>query len=145
MKRRDFMRLGLVGAGVSALSVMPQMASAQTAPAQLLGAGGLFYTKDNAGRWSGKVATHLPSAQIEKSATGTTVTVTTAHEMNGFEHYIVKHVLLDHNYQFLDEHFFNPAVDKTASSSFKLKDYAGVLHIVSMCNKHDVWLAAVDV
>ena len=33
MKRRDFMRVGLAGAGLSALSVMPQIATAQTAPA----------------------------------------------------------------------------------------------------------------
>jgi superoxide reductase len=145
MKRRDFMRLGLAGAGLSALSAVPQIATAQSASAELLGAGGLFYTKENAGRWSGKVATHLPSAQIEKSANGTIVNVITAHEMNGFEHYIVKHTLLDHNYQFLDEHFFNPTTDKTASSSFNIKSYAGILHVVSMCNKHDLWLATVEV
>ena len=35
MKRRDFMRLGLAGAGLSALSAMPQIATAQSASAQL--------------------------------------------------------------------------------------------------------------
>jgi superoxide reductase len=105
-----------------------------------MGAGGLFYTKENAGRWAGKIATHLPAVEIEKS----TVKVTTAHEMNGFEHYIVKHVLLDKNYQFLDEHFFNPTIDKIAQSTFNLPNYSGTLHVLSLCNKHDLWLTTVE-
>lgn len=144
MKRRDFISLGLVGAGFMTLNATPLLA--ETKPVQqLVGAGGLFYTKENAGRWAGKVATHLPTIEIEKSATGATVKVVTAHEMNGFEHYIVKHVLLDKNYQFLDEHFFNPAVDKTAQSTFTLTNYSGTLHVLSLCNKHDLWLNSVDV
>lgn len=138
MKRRDFMRLGLAGAGLTVLSSTPVLAETKTA--QLVGAGGLFYTKENAGRWSGKVATHLPTVEIEKS----TVKVTTAHEMNGFEHYIVKHVLLDKNYQFLEEHLFNPTVDKTAVSTFSLSNYSGTLHVLSLCNKHDLWLTTVE-
>ncbi len=139
MKRRDFMRLGLAGAGLTVLSATPVLA--ETKNAQLVGAGGLFYTKENAGRWAGKVATHLPTVEIEKS----TVKVTTAHEMNGFEHYIVKHVLLDKNYQFLDEHLFNPTVDKTAISTFSLPNYSGTLHVLSLCNKHDLWLTSIEV
>ena len=138
MKRRDFMRLILAGAGLTVLSATPVLA--ETKPAQLVGAGGLFYTKENAGRWTGKVATHLPTVEIEKS----TVKVTTAHEMNGFEHYIVKHVLLDKNYQFLDEHLFNPTVDKAAISTFSLPNYRGMLHVLSLCNKHDLWLTSIE-
>ncbi|MDD5229497.1 MAG: desulfoferrodoxin family protein [Methylococcales bacterium] len=138
MKRRDFMRLGLVGAGLMTLNGTPLLA--ETNSPKLIGAGGLFYTKENAGRWAGKVATHLPTVEIEKS----TVKVTTAHEMNGFEHYIVKHVLLDKNYQFLDEHFFNPTIDKTAVSTFTLSNYSGTLHVLSLCNKHDLWLNSVE-
>lgn len=138
MKRRDFMRLSLAGAGLTVLSATPVLA--ETKPAQLVGAGGLFYTKENAGRWTGKVATHLPTVEIEKS----TVKVTTAHEMNGFEHYIVKHVLLDKNYQFLDEHLFNPTVDKAAISTFSLPNYRGMLHVLSLCNKHDLWLTSIE-
>jgi superoxide reductase len=139
MNRRDFMRLSLAGAGLMTLNATPLLAETKSA-AQLVGAGGLFYTKENAGRWAGKVVTHLPTVEIEKS----TVKVTTAHEMNGFEHYIVKHVLLDKNYQFLDEHVFNPTVDKTAVSTFTLPNYSGTLHVLSLCNKHDVWLTTVE-
>lgn len=139
MNRRNFMRWGLAGAGLMTLNATPLLA-AETKTAELIGAGGLFYTKENAGRWAGKVATHLPTVEIEKS----TVKVTTAHEMNGFEHYIVKHVLLDKNYQFLDEHFFNPTVDKIAVSTFTLPNYKGTLHVLSLCNKHDLWLATIE-
>jgi superoxide reductase len=135
MNRRNFMRLGLASAGFLTLNATPLLA-AETKTAGIIGAGGLFYTKENAGRWAGKIATHLPTVEIEKS----TVKVTTAHEMNGFEHYIVKHVLLDKNYQFLDEHFFNPTTDKIAQSTFNLPNYSGTLHVLSLCNKHDLWL-----
>ncbi|GDX85195.1 hypothetical protein LBMAG43_12370 [Methylococcaceae bacterium] len=138
MNRRDFMRLGLAGAGLMTLNATPLLA--ETKSAQPMGAGGLFYTKENPGRWAGKIATHLPAVEIEKS----TVKVTTAHEMNGFEHYIVKHVLLDKNYQFLDEHFFNPTIDKIAQSTFNLPNYSGTLHVLSLCNKHDLWLTTVE-
>ncbi len=138
MNRRNFMRLGLAGAGLMTLNATPLLA--ETKQAELIGAGGLFYTKENAGRWAGKIATHLPTIEIEKS----TVKVTTAHEMNGFEHYIVKHILLDKNYQFLDEHFFNPTTDKVAISTFNLPNYSGTLHVLSLCNKHDLWLNSVE-
>ncbi len=138
MNRRNFMRLGLAGAGLMTLNATPLLA--ETKQAELLGAGGLFYTKENAGRFAGKIATHLPAIEIEKS----TVKVTTAHEMNGFEHYIVKHILLDKNYQFLDEHFFNPTTDKVAISTFTLPNYSGTLHVLSLCNKHDLWLNSIE-
>ena len=138
MNRRNFMRLGLAGAGLMTLNSAPLLA--ETKQAELIGAGGLFYTKENAGRFAGKIATHLPTIEIEKS----TVKVTTAHEMNGFEHYIVKHILLDKNYQFLDEHFFNPTTDKVAISTFNLPNYSGTLHVLSLCNKHDLWLNSVE-
>ncbi len=138
MNRRNFMRLGLAGAGLMTLNATPLLA--ETKQAELIGAGGLFYTKENAGRFAGKIATHLPTIEIEKS----TVKVTTAHEMNGFEHYIVKHILLDKNYQFLDEHFFNPTTDKVAISTFNLPNYSGTLHVLSLCNKHDLWLNSVE-
>ena len=138
MNRRNFMRLGLAGAGLMTLNATPLLA--ETKQAELIGAGGLFYTKENAGRFAGKIATHLPTIEIEKS----TVKVTTAHEMNGFEHYIVKHILLDKNYQFLDEHFFNPTTDKVAISTFNLPNYSGTLHVLSLCNKHDLWLNSIE-
>jgi superoxide reductase len=109
------------------------------------GSSDIYYTKEDAGRWSGKVATHLPSIDIEKVANVVTVKVVTAHEMKGYEHYIVKHVLLDSNHKFLDEHLFDPTKDNAALSTFTLKDYSGILYVLSLCNKHDLWLNSAEV
>ena len=142
MERRNFIRFGIIsiGAGIAA----PTMVLANTEK-QLKGASDIYYTKEDPGRWSGKVATHLPSIDIEKAGGKITVKVVTPHEMKGYEHYIVKHVLLDSNHKFLDEHMFDPTKDTVAMSTFTLKDYSGTLYVLSMCNKHDLWLNETEV
>jgi superoxide reductase len=40
---------------------------------------------------------------------------------------------------------FDPSKDKAAISLFTLQDYSGPLYVLSMCNKHDLWLNATDV
>ena len=142
MDRRDFMRLST--SGVVAGVVAPTMALANTYK-PVKGTSDIYYTKEDAGRWSGKVATHLPSIDIEKVGTVVTVKVVTAHEMKGYEHYIVKHVLLDSKQKFLDEHLFDPTKDSAALSTFTLKDYSGTLYVLSLCNKHDLWLNSAEV
>lgn len=140
MDRRDFIRLSVAGAGVGLI-----------APSQILAGSDkqvtadIYYTKDAPGRWSGKVATHLPSIEIEKTGGKVTVKVVTAHEMKDYEHYIVKHVLLDQNYKFIDEHLFDPTKEKAALSTFTLQDYSGPVYALSMCNKHDLWLNSATV
>lgn len=136
MQRRNFIKWGIAGLGatlitpswVAAKNVMPAPAS------------DIYYTKDSPGRWKDKVAGHLPSIGIEKSGGNITVKIVTAHEMKGYEHYIVKHVLLDKNYKFIDEHLFNPEKDKAAISTFTLQNYSGAIYALSLCNKHDLWL-----
>jgi len=140
MQRRDFINLGLVSAGVGL--VAPGVAIA--GKKQNL-AGGVYYTEKNPGRWAKKVAGHLPNIEIKNKGSKVDVTVTTAHGMDGYEHYIVKHVLLDQNYKFLDEKMFDPMKDKVPVSSFTLENYKGYLHVLSMCNKHDVWLKGVKI
>lgn len=140
MERRDFMRLSLAGIGTGI--TIPSLSLA--AAAKPVGAD-VFYTKDAPGRWSGKVGTHLPNIGISKAGSKVTVEIVTAHEMKGYEHYIVKHVLLDKDYQFLNEHMFNPMEDKAATSTFSLDGYSGTLYALSMCNKHDLWLNSVEV
>lgn len=137
MERRDFIRLSV--AGVGAGIVAPTIALAEI-DKQAKGASDIYYTKEDPGRWSGKAATHLPTIKIEKAGGKATVNVATAHEMKGYEHYIVKHVLLDQNYKFIDEKLFDPTRDKTAISTFTLQDYSGPIYVLSMCNKHDLWL-----
>lgn len=142
MKRRDFMRLSAAGAvaGLAAAQVKQAAAVGQPTPP-----GDIYYTQDHQGRWSGKSATHLPVIETSKDGGKTIVKVTTPHETKGFEHYIVKHVLLDRDYKFLAEHLFDPAKDALAVSSFTLDGYSGPLYALSLCNKHDAWLSGIDV
>ena len=142
MERRDFIRLSVasVGAGIVAPTIV--LANSEE---QLKGASDIYYTKEDPGRWSGKIATHLPNIEIEKAGGKITVKVVTAHEMKGYEHYIVKHVLLDSSHKFLDEQLFDPTKDEAAISTFTLQNYSGLIYVLSMCNKHDLWLNAAEV
>jgi len=141
MERRNFIKFTLAGIGASA--VAPAMALAE--PAKLPAGADIYYTKDAPGRWSGKVATHLPSIQVEKSGEKVTVKVVTAHEVKGYEHYIVKHVLLDKDYKFINEYLFDPTKDKEPVSTFTLENYQGPIYALSLCNKHDLWLNSAEV
>ncbi|WP_411725970.1 desulfoferrodoxin family protein [Methyloglobulus sp.] len=141
MERRDFIRWGV--AGLSATVITPTMVFAKNV--NQVPVSDIYYTKESPGRWKDKVAGHLPSIGIEKAGTKITIRVVTSHEMIGYEHYIVKHVLLDQNYKFLDEHLFNPDKDKAAISTFPLDNYSGSIHALSLCNKHDLWLNSANV
>lgn len=142
MERRNFIKLTLAGMGASVAA--PGLALAE-APKQLPAGADIYYTKDAPGRWSAKVATHLPAIQIEKAANKVTLKIVTGHEMKGYEHYIVKHVLLDKEFKFLDEHMFDPTKDKEAISTFTLENYHGPVYALSMCNKHDLWLNSAEI
>ena len=121
MDRRNFIQFGI--AGISASVVAPQTVLATAEESKL--AGGVYYTKDAPGRWSKKAAGHLPHLAVEKSGSDNIIEVVTGHEMKGYEHYIIKHVLLDKDYRVLVEHMFNPMHDKQALSRFRLKAYSG--------------------
>ena len=120
MERRNFINLGIVGAGYSL--VMPGIAMAKKN--QNL-AGGIYFTEKSQGRWEGKAAGHLPNIKIKDVDGKITVNVTTTHGMDGYKHYIVKHVLLDQNYKYIDEKMFDPMKDKVPTSTFTLKNYKG--------------------
>ncbi|CAG7856071.1 hypothetical protein MCAMS1_00425 [biofilm metagenome] len=136
MQRRNFIKWG--AAGVGAVFFTPDWVSAKNVAVTPVS--DIYYTKDSPGRWKDKVAGHLPSIGIEKTNGKITVKVVTSHEMKGFEHYIIKHVLLDKNYKFIGEHLFNPEKDKAAISTFTLDQYNGAIYALSLCNKHDLWL-----
>ena len=141
MNRRDFVYLGLFSVGGSVIAPRIVLAGIPANPM----AGGVYYTKDAPGRWGEKVGSHLPGIELDKGAGGTTVRVVTGHEMKGYEHYIIKHVLLDGNFAFLDEHAFDPMQDKAPVSTFTLQDYSGPLYAISLCNRHDTWLNVIEV
>ncbi len=136
MERRDFIGLSVAGVGASLLS--SKLVAAETGQESM--AGGVYYTKENPGRWSKKIAGHLPNIEIQRNGGKITVQVVTAHGMDSYKHYIVKHVLLDQDYNYLDEKMFNPMKDEAPISSFELKNYKGTVYALSMCNKHDVWM-----
>lgn len=139
MERRNFIRLGVMGTAAGIIAPSGVLAGTKSSSA----AGGVYYTKDAPGRWSKKVTGHLPHVEIDKSAGK--IQVVTGHEMAGFEHYIVKHVLLDGDYNFMAENMFNPTKDKAPISTFDLNNYDGIVYALSMCNKHDVWLNMAEV
>ena len=145
MDRRSFMSLGIV-AGAAGM-VLPGMvkAAASESPLASKMAGGVYYTKDAPGRWAKKAAGHVPT--IEKKAAGDKIEihVITPHGMKGWEHYIVKHMLLDKDFKFIAEKMFDPTKDKKPESTFTLDSYSGPLYAVSMCNVHDVWVGMITI
>lgn len=107
-------------------------------------AGAVYYTADNPGRWDKKVAGHSPVIQSELKGGKKVVTITTPHEMVS-HHFIAKHTLFDEKMNVLGEKVFDPAKDKAAISSYTLDSYEGKVYAVSICNKHDTWLAEASV
>ena len=141
MERRNFIRLSLAIAGAGL--IIPTLASAAD-DEPVSASRDIYYTKEAPGRWAGKVATHLPTIEFAKAGEITNVKIVTPHEVKGYEHYIVKHVLLDKNYQFIDEHLFDPSKDNAAISTFTLTNYSGTVYALSLCNKHDLWLNSAE-
>jgi len=141
MDRRNLIRLGV--AGLAGGIIAPKLALAGGSSSSM--AGGVFYTKDAPGRWSKKAAGHLPVIELDKNANNVAVRIVTGHEMKGYEHYIIKHVLLNRDFEFIDEKMFNPMKDSVPISTFELANYSGRLHALSVCNKHDTWLNFIEV
>ncbi len=136
MNRRGF--IGMSALGLAGSILVPKSVLASTKSGM---AGGVYYTKEAPGRWSQKIGGHMPVVEVS----GKTVKVTTPHEMRGYEHYIVKHMVLDADYQFIAEKMFDPAKDTTPFSEYELADYSGKIYVLSVCNKHDTWLASAEV
>jgi len=141
MKRRSFIRIGMAGAatgiiapaGVLASSVGQKISNNNMA-------GGVYYTKESPGRWSKKAGAHSPV--MEKTDAG--IHVVTGHPMNKGEHWIVKHVLLDNDFNFISENIFDPGKDKAPISDFRLSGQVGVVYALSVCNLHDSWLTMLE-
>ena len=134
--RRAFLKSSLaVAAGMAIGQVSPVSADSVSFPK------GVVYTKQNPGKWSKKVAGHLPKVKVE----GNKVTVTTTHGMTD-EHYIVRHTIVSRNGDVLGEKTFFPS-DAEAKSVFELSGThskyiwdTATLYATSFCNKHDLWV-----
>lgn len=135
MNRRGFICVSALGAAAGLMAPVSVLASTPSM------AGGVYYTKDAPGRWSKKVGGHLPIIEV----TGKTIQVTTPHGMTGYEHYIVKHTVLNDKFEYMTEKMFDPLKDKAPISQFDLGDYSGRIHVLSVCNKHDTWMNLADV
>lgn len=150
MNRRSFVRLGL--AGVTSSVFIPAMVFGKSSGMEKMSqtievinspimAGGLYYTKDSPGRWEKKAGSHSPI--LRKTDSG--VSVITGHPMMEGDHWIIKHVLLDSDFKFIEENIFDPVKDKAAKSDFELTNQKGVVYALSVCNKHDTWVNVIEV
>lgn len=135
MERRHFITGSIATAG---LGLTGNMALAAAPSLE----GSVYYTTKKPGRWAKKAAGHSPIIETEKTASGLVAVIRTPHEMTA-EHFIVKHVLMDENFNLLGEKVFDPAKDPAALSSYNVAK-ASKLYAISICNKHDTWLSEVS-
>jgi len=142
MDRRKFFQYALAGTS-GALIAPNNLLAATAAPGPM--AGGLYYTSEAPGRWDKKVASHLPSVEVEKTPDGANIQVVTRHGMEDYEHYIIKHIVLDNDFRFINENAFTPGADVRPESEFVLENYSGTLYVLSVCNKHDTWMNMAEV
>ena len=103
-------------------------------------AGKVFYTENNPGRWAKKVNGHLPTFIKDNN----NIEITTGHEMNGYEHYIIKHMLFDESFNLIREIMFNPENDSPISNHY-ISQLKNKIYALSLCNKHDAWLNSYNI
>jgi superoxide reductase len=146
MDKRSFLRLTLAGSSLGIFAPKAVYAAMMESPLKSKLAGGMFFTEDALGRWNKGTATHH-IAQIEKQATGgkTQLHVVSAHPMDGLDHFIVKHQLLNQDLKFMQERLYKPTVDKKPEHVFDLGNHHGVVYAVTVCNVHDVWVNMIEV
>jgi superoxide reductase len=143
VKRRWLIGLGLASGGGL---LLPRWLAAQ--PSIHVGgpmAGGVYHTRESPGLWESLVREHVPKLdKTQAPGGGVTIRVTTEHEMDGFEHYIVKHSLLDGRFRVLGQKSFDPRRDRQPQSTYSLlPGYKGPVFALSMCNRHDLWLEGI--
>ena len=103
-------------------------------------AGSFYYTKEKPGRWSKEIDSHLPSHEISQHI----LEISTLHEMKGYDHYIVKHIILDKKFNIISEKKFDPSREPPVSKH-NILGYKGTIYILSICNKHDIWLKIIKI
>ena len=65
--------------------------------------------------------------------------------MDAYSHYIVKHIVLDKDFNFMTEHMFDPAEDKAPILVIAIGIYRAAINVLSVCNKHDTCLNTAEV
>jgi len=146
MDRRSFIRFGIVGATTGIIAPKAVLAAGHAGGLKGNMAGGVYLTKDAPGRWAKKAKPHLPVVTKSAGSGGkTNIQVVTGHPMKpDFSHYVVKHMLLDKDFNFITEKVFNPTTDKQAISEHTITA-SGPVYAISVCNLHDSWMDVIDV
>lgn len=137
MDRRRFLESALLG-GAALIVPGTALAAKRFDPLTSPMAGAVYYTKKRPGRWSQNADSHLPLFERK----GNALQVRTRHEMRGFAHYIVKHILFDRNFRMIGEKTFEPGKDWPVSV-YDITNMRGPLYAMSVCNLHDSWLAGI--
>lgn len=139
MNRRAVLSIGVAGAATAVFVPPTVLAAGPTSLVSPL-AGSVYYTVDAPGRWAGKEGGHIP--MIERN--GATIQVTTGHEMDDYHHYIVKHVILNKDFEFVGETMFDPEKDAPISEHY-IGGQGSTIYALSVCNKHDAWLNVLEI
>lgn len=134
--RRDILKTALI---LPAAIAGSQLTSAfgKSAPKDL--PKGIYYTKENPGKWSKKVKSHAPLVSMKDG----NITLETVHGMSE-QHFIVRHTLVTDAGEVVGEKTFYPS-DEQAISTFKIPANVKTLYATSFCNKHDLWIVEVTV
>ena len=103
-------------------------------------AGSFYFTKKKPGNKKNLVQSHSPLLEINNN----TLSVYTPHEMKGYDHYIVKHIVLDNRFNVISEKTFDPSTE-TPVSKHNISGYEDNLYILSVCNHHDTWLNIIKI
>ena len=103
-------------------------------------AGSFYYTKSKPGNKENAVKSHSPSLEIIEN----TLKVSTPHEMKGYDHYIIKHIVLDSKFNIISEKVFDPSKE-TPISKHNIMGYRDMLYVLSVCNNHDTWVDIIKI
>ncbi|MEH6527448.1 MAG: desulfoferrodoxin family protein [Sneathiella sp.] len=101
-------------------------------------AGKFFFSSENPGRWKGKEKGHSPLIKVEKDGSNALIRAAVRHPMD-HDHFIIKHILMDQNFDFMAEQVFDVNFDMPRSR-FEVSGYSGQFYVVSLCNLHDNWI-----
>ena len=103
-------------------------------------AGSFYYTKSKPGDNENVVQSHSPLLEINEN----TLSVYTPHEMKGYDHYIIKHIVLDNRFNIISEKVFDPSKE-TPISKHNIMGYEDKLYVLSVCNNHDTWVDVIKI
>ena len=134
MDRRHFLFASAAATTVATLGGRVQAAEGASLPSK-----NIVFTQDNAGIWEAKKGSHVPMIEAAEGK----IKVTTNHG-HSEEHYIVRHTLVLDDGTVVGATTFSPQ-DKPVSEYELPAGYRGKIYATSICNKHDLWLAAASV